>query len=194
MKTLTLGILCAGLLAGCAARPAPFAQPQAPAFSPAAIAAASTFAQQSQSLDQLVIQSSQMALQRSQNPAVRALAQNLANAHTQLSSQLGSTAQSLSVPINLMGMQGQHSALLLQLQYSTAADFDRSFQNVVVTGLMQGIDLDQHYSASGEIQELRNFAAGTVPVLQSELAQAQSLPAKTPTYRRPNIRHSGERG
>lgn len=194
MKTLTLGILCAGLLAGCAPRPAPFAQPQAPAVSPAAIAAASAFAQQSQSLDQLVIQSSQMALQRSQNPATRALAQNLINAHTQLSSQLGSTAQSVSVPINLMGMQGQHSALLSQLQYSAPADFDRSFQNVLATGLMQGIDLDQRYSASGEIQELRNFALSAVPVLQSELAQAQSLQANTPAYRRPNIRHSGERG
>lgn len=70
-----MGIACAGLMGGCAPRPVAQLRPEAPVISPAAAAAATNYIQAALGADQLTMQSSQVALQSSQSPAIRVFAQ-----------------------------------------------------------------------------------------------------------------------
>jgi putative membrane protein len=193
LKKIVFGIIGAGLLAGCAARtPAP-TQPAAPAISPAAAAEASQYVQTALSTDQFVMQSSQLALQTSQNPAVRAYAQRVINDHSQLSAQLNASAQAAGIPGAQVVMLPHHSSQIAQLQYARGADFDGSYRNLQVMTQMQALDIHQRYAASGQVPALQIAASNALPLIQAHLTEAQALAIAPPppprTYRR-----SGERG
>ena len=198
MKKLVLGIACAGLMGGCATRPVAPPAPQAPAISPAAAAAASSYVQTALGADQFAMQSSQFALQSSQSPAVRGFAQNIMNSHAQLSAQLNSAASAAGVAAPQVVMFPQHSAQLTQLQYVRGAEFDGAYRGLQINALAQALDAHQRYAATGELPALRAFAANALPVIQAELSQAQSLsvappaaalsPAEPPPLRRAGVR------
>jgi putative membrane protein len=158
------------------------------------MAAASAYAQSAASAEQFEIQSSQLALQVSQNPAVRSYAQMLINDHSQLASRLNAAAQSSGIPAAPPVLLPQHSSLLSQLQYAPPADFDSTYRNIQVMALMQSADLHQGYAATGAVQPMRDFAASAVQTVQMHLGQAQALTIDTPRMRVPNSRRVGERG
>jgi len=92
MRKLIILFGGAALLAGCASNPAPPApaavvDPNNPLFAPAYMATAG-------SSDQFEIQSSQLALQMSQNPALRNIANTLIADHTRSTQMVVAAAQS----------------------------------------------------------------------------------------------------
>jgi putative membrane protein len=194
LKRLVLGIACAGLIGGCATRPVAPPAAGAPAISPAAAAAAMAYVQTALGADQFAMQSSQLALQTSPSPAVRAFAQNLTNGHAQLSAELNGAATATGVAAPQIVMLPHHSAQLGQLQYMRGAEFDAAYRNMQITALAQALDAHQRYAATGELSALRNFAANAVPLIQSELNHAQAFSVAPPSHRPPNYRRSGERG
>lgn len=146
------------------------------------------------SADQFEIQSSQLALQVAQAPAVRDFAQTGINEHAQLSSQLNASAESAAIAAPQVVMLPQHSSQLAQLQYSRGPEFDNLYRNSQVAVLMQALVTHQQYAATGEVPALRAFASNAVPVIQARLSQAQTMNIVPPTYRPPSHRRSGERG
>jgi putative membrane protein len=193
LKSVALCIASAAILAGCASRTAPPAAPAAPAIDQAATAAASGYVQSASSAGQFEIQASQLALQMSQSPAVRAYAQMLINDHSQLASRLAAAAQSAGVAAPAM-MLPQHASLMSQLQYAAPGQFDGTYRNIIVMTQMQAIDAHQGYAATGALPPLREFAASAAPLEQMHLSQAQALTIETPRMRVPSSRRAGERG
>jgi putative membrane protein len=193
----TLGILLGGalVLSGCAARtPPPPVDLNNPLLAPGFLA-------QAVSANQFEIESSQLALQASQNAGVRNLANMLIADHTQLGQQVTAAAMSARLqppPPTLLPAQ---QAMLDQLRAAgTGTGFDMAYQQAQVQAHQQAIGLMQNYATGGDVPALRTAAGGAIPIMQRHLAMAQSLvvtpppPPPPPPAPPPPVRRSGERG
>jgi len=192
-----LGMLLGGALtlAACAQRtPPPPVDLNNPLMAPGYMA-------QAASADQFEIQSGQLALQASQNAAVRNFANMLITDHTQTTQSLMAAAAAARLqpppPIIMPAQQ----AMLDQLRAAGAGySFDQAFQQAQISAHQQGLTLHQGYATSGDVPALRTAAAQIVPVVQRHLAMAQSLqltpppPPAPPPPPPPPVRRSGERG
>jgi len=194
-----LAILLGGALAAAACStnpppappaPAPVVDPNNPLFAPGFLA-------QAASANQFEIESSQLALQASQNNAVRNYANLLISDHSRLGAQVTATAQSAGLTMPPPGLLPAQQAALEQLRAAgTGPNFDMAYRQAQIDAHTQAIQLMQNYSASGDVPALRTAAAGAIPMMQMHLQQAQMLnvappPPSPPT---PTERGVGERG
>lgn len=154
------------------------------------------------SANELEIESSQLALQASQNAAVRNFANVLIADHGQLGQQIGAAAAAAHLPPPAPVLLPAQQAVLDQLRGAgTGASFDLAFQQAQIQGHQQAIGLVQNYSANGDVPILRAAAGQAIPMMQRHLAMAQSLvvtlpppPPPPPSAPTPPVRRPGERG
>jgi putative membrane protein len=183
----------AALATGCATRPDPIPVPM---VDPASPLAAPTYMRMAASADLFEIQSSQLALQMSSNPAVRGFAQMLISDHTRMSSQMISAAQSAGLMPPPPALEPHHQQMLDQLRMAAPGTFDMAFQNAQVAAHQEALTLHQNYANGGDHPTLRAVAGQAVPVIQAHLNHAQMLaiapPAPPPPAYRPP--RPGERG
>jgi putative membrane protein len=194
MKKLALTCAGAALLGACSTRePAPVApvvavDPNNPLMAPGYLAMAG-------SSDQFEIQSGQLALQMSQNPAVRNFGNMLVADHTRSTQMLIASAQSAGIAPPPPALLPQHQAMLDQLRAAgSGPSFDMAFQQAQVQAHQQALQLHQNYAASGDVPALRATAGQIVPVVQMHLQQVQAMNVAPPVLAPPPVRQSGERG
>ena len=198
MKKIAIAFGGAALLAACQANPpAPPAPPPAavdpnnPLFAPGYMSMAG-------SSDQFEIQSSQLAMQMSQNAALRNLANMLIADHTRSTQMVVSAAQSAGLNPPPPALLPQHQALLDQLRASgSGPNFDQAFKQIQIQAHTDALNLHQNYATSGDVPALRTVAGQIVPVVQNHLNQLQMLnvtPMAPPPPPMPTPRRSGERG
>ncbi|MFL6730468.1 MAG: DUF4142 domain-containing protein [Sphingomicrobium sp.] len=194
-------ILLAGaaLVAGCQSTvPAPplsaaMLNPNDPRFAPG-------FMAQAASGGQFEIESSQLALQLSQNAAVRNFANMMIADHSRLSQTLAgaATAARLTPPAPVLLPSDQ--AMIDQLRASGAGpSFDLAYKNAQIAAHRNALQLMQSYAASGDVSPLRDAAAQAIATIQMHLNQAQALPVAAPVQMyapppSPPPRGAGERG
>lgn len=195
MKRILLSAAAAAAVAGCATQ-APMApvEPMAP-MAPMAVDQNSPlfwpmYTRMAASSDQFEIQSAQLALQMSQNPAVRQFAQMLITQHQQTTAQLTAAAQSAGLPAPVPAMTGAHAQMLANLRGAPMGMFDTAFRDAQIQAHQEALALHQNYATSGDIPSLRTAASGAVPIIQQHLNMAQSLAVMAPPMRR----NPGERG
>jgi len=127
--------------------------------------------------DQFEIQSSQLALTRSRNDAVRRFAQMMTSDHNQTTQQLAAAATAAGLtppPPMLMPMQQD---MLAQLQGLSGADFDRAYAGMQVQAHQMALALHQNYAVSGDTAQLRPVAKATAALVKQHLQMAQGLRA-----------------
>ena len=132
------------------------------------------YVQMAASSDLYEIQSSNLALQRAQNPAVRQFAQMLITHHTQTSQQLMAAARAsgMSPTPQLLPM---HAQMIAQLQQASGAGFDDRFTDQQVPAHEMALALHSNYARDGDTPALRATAAAAVPIVSQHLAQARQL-------------------
>lgn len=197
MRKLALALICGtALLAGCA-RTAP---PPPPPLPPAPVdlnnpLMAPGFLAQAASGNEFEIESSQLALQMSQNPAVRNFANMMISDHARLGQAMAAAAISAGLTPPAPALLPQHQALLDQLR-TTGPNFDAAYRGVQIQGHQQALTLFQNYAASGDVPAIRAAAGQAIPAIQMHLSQAQmlSVAPPPPPPPPPPIRRSGERG
>ena len=197
MRKVAIMLAGAALLAGCsnnrAAEPGPAAaavDPNNPLMAPGYLAMAG-------SSDQFEIQSSQLALQVSQNPAVRNMANMLIADHTRSTQMLMAAAQSAGLTPPPPALMPPHQAMLDQLRAAGSGPaFDQAFQQIQLQAHQEALALHQNYSAQGDVPALRTTAGQIVPVIQMHIQHAQSISVAPPPPppAPPPVRRSGERG
>ena len=196
MRKLAIMLGGAMVLAGCtnnAAGPPPAAvavDPNNPLFAPGYLATAG-------SSDQFEIQSAQLAMQMSQNGAIRNFSNMLIAAHTRSTQMLVSAAQAAGITPPPPVLMPQHQAMLDQLRAAgMGPGFDMAFQQVQIQAHQQALQLHQNYAVSGDVPGLRMTAGQIVPVVQMHLQQIQSMNVAPPPPPPPPppVRRSGERG
>lgn len=193
MKPVLVAIGAATLLAGCATTrndipPPPAADPMSPLSAPGFMAMAA-------SSDLFEIESSRLALQRSQNPAVRAYAQMMVDHHTRTTADLMATARAAGLNPPPPQMLPPQMAALDRIRMAGPAEFDATYKREQISGHQMALDLNRNYAAQGDVAGLRDAASRTVPIIESHLSQAQGLPdyAPPPAPPAPPAR-AGERG
>jgi len=196
MKKLAILFGGAALLAACShtapppPAPAVAVDPNNPLFAPGYMAMAG-------SSDQFEIQSGQLALQMSQNAAVRNIANMMIADHTRSTQMVVAAAQTAGLTPPPPAILPQHQALLDQERASGSGPaFDMAFQQIQIQAHQQALQLHQNYAASGDVPALRTTAGQIVPVVQMHLNALQSLNVTPPPPPPPPppVRRSGERG
>jgi putative membrane protein len=188
----------AAFLAACQTNPPPPPAPPPVAVDPNNPLFAPGFLAQAASANQFEIDSSQLALQVSQNTAVRNYANLLISDHTRLGAQVTAAAQSAGLTMPPPGLLPVQQATLDQLRAAGGGpNFDMAYRQAQIDAHNQAIALMQNYSASGDVPALRSAAAGAIPMMQMHLQQAQMLnvaPASPPPPPAPAPGRAGERG
>ena len=196
MRKLAILFGGAALLVGCQSTPpAPPAPPPPvdlnnPLMAPGFLA-------QAGSANQWEIESSQLALQMSTNPAVRNLANVIIADHTAMGQQVAAAAASAGLPPPPTALLPPQQSMLDQLRAAGSGPaFDMAYQQAQISAHQQAIQLMQNYAAQGDVAALRTVASQAIPVMQKHLSMAQSLamapPPPPPPM--PAPRRSGERG
>ena len=195
MRKLVILIGGAALLASCQTPPPPPPPPPAAMVDPDNPLFAPGFMAQAASGDQFEIQSSQLALQMSSNPAVRNFANMLIADHARMSQALAAAATAAGLTPPAPALLPAQQSTLDQLR-TTGPNFDAAFRGVQIRAHEQALQLMQNYAASGDVPVLRNTAQQAIPIIQSHLSQAQmlSVAAAPPPPPPPPVRQPGERG
>jgi putative membrane protein len=190
-----LAILLGGalVLAGCQTTPA--APPPPPPVDLNNLLMAPGFLAHASSGDQFEIQSSQLALQASQNPAVRNFASLLIADHNRMSQAMAAAAASAGITPPAPALLPEQQAALAQLQAAgTGPNFDMAFRQAQITGHQGALGLMQNYATSGDVPALRTAAQQAIPTIQMHLQQAQMLNVMPPPPPPPPMPAAGERG
>jgi putative membrane protein len=132
------------------------------------------FIQKAALSDMYEVESSKLALQKSESADVKAFAQMMINAHTATTASLKPIAMSLQVnpPVQL---DGEHQGMVDDLTKADAKDFDKKYLDQQTTAHTKTLDLMKDYAGGGNNPEVNAFAASTAPKVQEHLDHAKSL-------------------
>src|SRR3954452_19879674 len=119
--------------------------------------------------DSFEIQSSQLALQRSRNPAVRSFARRMIRDHSR-------TSQALGVPAGTaVALDARHATMLNQLAPASGPAFDAAYGQMQVMAHQEAVGMFAAYAQSGTDPTMRAFVQQVLASLQMHLAMAQRL-------------------
>jgi putative membrane protein len=120
------------------------------------------------------VQSSQLAIERSQDANIKKFAQQMIDDHTKVNQELQQVAQSgnLNVPNEL---SVKHKALLQTLQNAQGAQFDRAYVAAQIAAHEETIQLFQNAAKSLSNDPLGKFAQSHVDHLTEHLKMARAL-------------------
>jgi putative membrane protein len=172
------GIAIAALLiAGCASNapqpPRPSPAPSRPAQKPlTGPVSPATYVAQAASIDLFVIKSSEVALSRSSNSAIRDVARRLIAAHEGTASQLSFAGRRLNL-LPSATLLPQHQAMLDELNAS--GDFDRAYLRLQLSVHGQALALHSDSARRGTSPTLRPVAANAVAVERADVALLRSV-------------------
>lgn len=132
------------------------------------------FVHKASASDQAEMQSSQLALQRAQDPAVKMFARWMITDHTMSTAQLKTIAQSANLQMST-APDAQQQQMLHQLQAANGAQFDQQYVAGQVQAHQQAVQLFQQVAQSAGDDPFRTFAQMMLPAMQAHLQAAQDL-------------------
>jgi len=177
VRRLSCLAVAALLLAGCASK-AP-QQPRPPSetltFPPRPlnrVVSPATYVAQAASIDLFVIKSSELALSRSSNAAIRDVARRLIAAHQGTASQLSFAGRRLNL-LPSATLLPQHQAMLDEL--AASGDFDRAYVRLQRSVHGQSLALHTDYTRRGTSPTLRPVAANAAAIERADTALLRSV-------------------
>ncbi len=128
--------------------------------------------------DMYEIQAADIALERSTNDQVKALATMLKTDHTAASEALKSAAPQAApeatVPTDL---DERRQGLIDNLRSASASDFDRVFIDQQIAAHNEALTLHRGFADNADAQALAQHAAATAPKIEAHLRMAQEIGA-----------------
>jgi putative membrane protein len=128
--------------------------------------------------DMFEVQSSKLALDKSEAKEVDGFAQHIVDDHTKSSEKLKSIVgnmQGLQIPQQL---DSKHRDMLGQLQNASGQQFHQLYRKQQIDAHQEAVQLFETYSKNGQNKELKEFASATLPTLKEHLQKAQGLPER----------------
>ncbi|MFH7030772.1 MAG: DUF4142 domain-containing protein [Heteroscytonema crispum UTEX LB 1556] len=127
--------------------------------------------------DMTEIQTSQLALKRSQNKSVRDYARRMIREHKNSSKQLMQIAKQKNVTLP-KDIGPENQALITKLSQVSGNNFDQAYMEGQVQAHAKTQAEYQKYLEQGQDQELRAFATKIAPIVADHLQMAQRMVAK----------------
>lgn len=123
------------------------------------------------------VKAAELALARTSNSDVRALAEMIKNDHAAANGELMGLAKqkNISVPDT---MDSDHSKKYYELKDKSVEDFDKAYVDMMVKGHKDAVDLFEKQSKDGTDNELRTWANGKLPALRNHQTMAESTKDK----------------
>ncbi|HEX3738224.1 MAG TPA: DUF4142 domain-containing protein [Terriglobales bacterium] len=124
--------------------------------------------------DEAEVQLGQMAQQKSSDPAVKSFGQRMIKDHSNNDDQLKAIAasQHISLPIELDPQQKAEAARLSKL---SGPQFDKAYMQAMVQEHTKDVSKFKTEAATAHDDTIKQFAAGTLPVLESHLKEAKQV-------------------
>lgn len=128
------------------------------------------------SSDAFEIATSKLALETSKSASVKAFAQKMITAHEQSSAKLKTVSASV-VPAILPDptLNAEQEAKIAALRAKTGADFDMAYASEQSAAHQMTFDALRVYSQSGDVPQLKAFAAELILIVTAHLNMAKSL-------------------
>ena len=122
------------------------------------------------------VQTSELALQKSQSADVKKFAEMMIDDHTAANEELAQVASGLKLKVaDEAELMARAKKMVLQVREES---FDKAYANNQVVAHEQTIELFEEEIKSSKTPELTAFAQKTLPKLQHHLEQAKALQAK----------------
>lgn len=126
--------------------------------------------------DMLEIQSSKLALQKSDSAKTKTFAQKMIDDHTKTSAELKELVSSGKVKVSApSALDKTHQAKLDKLTKLQGKDFTKQYDDMQVSAHKDAVSLFERYGKDGDDPTLKAFASKTLPHLQEHLKMAQDL-------------------
>jgi putative membrane protein len=125
--------------------------------------------------DQYEIEAGWVAVTQSQNPRVRAFAQQMIDAHTRTQQDICTAATASGLAPPPLAMSSDQAALLSALQSLRGTDFDQAYARQQVLAHDQALAVEQSYAAAGTDPNLTALARVGTPLIQHHLEMAQQI-------------------
>jgi len=121
------------------------------------------------------INSSQIAMQKSQNPKIRQFASMLIKDHTKTTAATMKAAKRAGLNPPPPMLDAGTTASITELQNASAADFDRLYIGQQIPAHQAAFSLHSHYANAGDQAALRTTARAAVAPVQHHLDAAQKM-------------------
>lgn len=157
-----------------------FAQGRDPAAAQAAASKGTTtidhYVNGAGAADLFEVKASQLALERSTNPAIREFAQHMVNAHTDSTAKLKKTLVGENVDLSPpTKLEPEKQELLDQLTNASVEDFNALYARLQVQGHEEALGLHEEYAKVGNNDTLRKFADEMTAHVKNHLEQAKRI-------------------
>ena len=127
--------------------------------------------------DQYELLAATVAIAQSQDPKVRAFAQEMIQDHTGLREQLRLAALESKLPAPDLGISADQASLLSSLQSLRGHDFDKTYARQQELAHAQAVAVDKSFATSGADTLLRKAAQSILPSIEDHLKKARQLSA-----------------
>lgn len=159
-----------------AAMGAPDANPAATIPTPSDEAAAPDFVSKAAASDMFEVESSKIALDRSNNSEVKAFAAMMVEAHTRSTEDLKAAIAGSGLTLTLpTALPSDKASALEDLRSESPADFDKKYMDAQVDGHQGALDLMTRYAQDGDNPSLKAAATTMAPIIQQHLDKARTL-------------------
>lgn len=122
------------------------------------------------------IESSKLALEKSQSNDVKKFAQTMIDQHTKTGQVLEKTLESSKSKAQATEeLDDKHQKMLDKLQSASSKNFDSQYIAMQKDAHKDAVNLFSSYSKHGKDTALKNFAADTLPTLKEHLKHVETL-------------------
>jgi putative membrane protein len=120
------------------------------------------------------VQMGELAQRNGSSQAVKDFGKMMVEDHGKANEELKALAQQLNITLpDSMGSEKQNK--YNELAQKTGQEFDRAYADLMVKDHQEDIEEFREQAQEGRIPELKNWAAGKVPVLEMHLQKAQAM-------------------
>lgn len=125
--------------------------------------------------NRLEIDSSKLALDRSEDPTVREFAKMMVEDHEAAMENMKSVVPNDSAPALGADYDAKHQQKLDALRNTSEANFDAAYVKTQTEAHDEAVALFSGYAQSGDEKDLKQFAAATLPTLKAHQAEIKSF-------------------
>ena len=126
--------------------------------------------------DMYEIESSRLALDRSQSAGVKAYAQRMVDEHTRMSNELKATAAQAGLEARPPAvLDEERLALIRELREAGAGDFDGKYLDQQTESHENTLNLFRDYANNGDNDQLKQLASRGLPTIENHLQTVQAL-------------------
>jgi putative membrane protein len=142
-----------------------------------AVPSAEKFVNKASEANLFEIQSSKLALNKSQNADIKQFAQNMIDDHTDAGNKLKAAVTSGNIDQSQVAtsLNSSHQKIMNKLANASGDDFDKQYVSAQMDAHKDAVKLFTKYSKNGDNASLKDFAAQTLPVLQTHLTHIKTI-------------------